>query len=137
MNNSVFSIIPAAHVAAANKLWELLGLGPNNYDVAFSSTGTGAPEFYGCNYENMPAHEESAVRALKTALPALQEWQSWGEAGRAVQHDQECRERVFGRDHDGRVVDTDQAVVDDRLDGFFRALGILPGGAHAASSSPD
>ena len=96
MNNSVFSIIPAAHVAAANKLWELLGLGPNNYDVAFSSTGTGAPEFYGCNYENMPAHEESAVRALKTALPALQEWQSWGEDGLPSEEDAEAAAAAMG-----------------------------------------
>lgn len=79
--NSVFYLIPAAHRAAGNKLWQLLGLGPDNYSVAFSSTGTGTPEYFGGNYENMPAHEEASVRALKHALPVLDEELAWGEDG--------------------------------------------------------
>lgn len=80
-NNSVLYTIPAAHRAAGNKLWQLRGLGPNNYNVAFSPTVHGEITHYGGNYENMPAHEEAAVRALKTALPPLGDDDEWGENG--------------------------------------------------------
>ncbi|HAC56812.1 MAG TPA: hypothetical protein DCF73_00505 [Rhodobiaceae bacterium] len=79
MNNSVFYIIPAAHRIVANKLWELRGLGPNNYGVAYSPTVYGEKTHWGGNYENMPADEEAAVRALKTALPELDPGAAWGE----------------------------------------------------------
>lgn len=87
MSNSVLYLVPAAHVVVANKLWSLLGLGPSNFDVPTSSTGTGTPEFYLGNYENMPAHEEAAVRGLKLALPELEFGDEWGQGGLPSEED--------------------------------------------------
>lgn len=86
MSNSVLYMVPAEHKATINKLWELLGLGPSNFDVPTSATGTGVIEYYLGNYENMPAHEEAAVRGLKLALPEL-EFGEWGQGGLPSEED--------------------------------------------------
>lgn len=87
MSNSALFIVPTEHKAAINKLWELLGLGPSNFDVPTSSTGTGPVEYYLSNYENMPAHEEAAVRGLKLALPELETGDEWGQGGLPSEED--------------------------------------------------
>lgn len=87
MSNSVLYMVPAQHKATINKLWELLGLGPSNFDVPTSSTGTGVIEYYLGNYENMPAHEEAAVRGLKLALPELEFGDEWGQGGLPSEED--------------------------------------------------
>jgi hypothetical protein len=87
MSNSVLYMVPAQHKATINKLWELLGLGPSSFDAPTSATGTGAHEFYLGNYENMPAHEEAAVRGLKLALPELDPGDVWGQGGLPSEED--------------------------------------------------
>lgn len=115
MSNSVLYMIPAEHKVAINKLWELLGLGPSNFDVPTSATGSGAPEYFLGNYENMPAHEEAAVRALRTTLPELDEEQEWGEGGLPSEEDAQAAANAqafyIREDHSLSPVEHMQAIL--------------------------
>lgn len=81
-NNSVLTIVPAAHVTAANTLCRLLGFGPTHFGPASSATGYGEKEYYYSNWENMPEAAEAAMRDLKNEIPPLTDDDSpWGEDG--------------------------------------------------------
>lgn len=96
MANSIFFVVPIAFLAAANKLWELRGLGPNSFSVPAGLGGQEpASHWYG-NYENMPPAEEAAVRGLRDALPDLPEGESWGANGYPAEQDALDAAQAFG-----------------------------------------